>query len=604
MHSVTGAGPGRPVAEPTTAAEPAGAAEPATASGPAGSASPVEAAEPAEPAGAAEPADHPGPADATKSTRPADPVEAITPAGAADRADRSDQTGLAAPTAGRARLLTRLAAAGIGGSILIMIAASAVRDSWMYPPVAPPAWGPPWDLQSVHVPVAAVTVALWIAVLVGLGGVIAGLTAVRLGARPSVRGLLVAAALAVAVLTVLPPAGSTDAFDYAAYGRILALGHSPYVMTPYHLRLAHNTFARSVPATWQHFVSVYGPLATLEQFVAAKLGGISAARITFWLKLWNSLAFGLVAFVADRMLRHDPARRLRAHLLWTINPLLLWVIVAAGHLDVLAAAAGLLGLLALGEQRGSARPSVGRLVAAGALIGVAADIKANYVLFGLGVAWALRRSPAALVTAAIAALAVLVPSYAWFGMPAVRALSARRDGLSADSFYHVLESQRHLALIAAVLVVAAAVLTLRRLPDGIPGRPAVRAALALSVAWLFFWPYQFPWYDTMIICLLLLYPASRLDWLVLARVAAGTFPNIPGNPGVLLGPFLGTIHTLSVAIFTPLVLLGVAVSLVVLCLTGNWKMCQPGAPPGAGPPGTAPPGTAPADAALTTSATG
>jgi hypothetical protein len=152
-------------------------------------------------------------------------------------------------------------------------------------------------------------------------------------------------------------------------------------------------------------------------------------------------------------------------------------------------------------------------------------------------------------------------------------------------------------------VVAVAALTLRRLPDGISARPAVRAALALSVAWLFFWPYQFPWYDTMIICLLVLYPASRLDWLVLARVAAGTIPNIPGNPGVPLGPFVGLAHSLSVAVFTPIVLLGVALGLVVLCLTGNWKMREPGEPPGA-VPGAAGDPRDPGDVALARSATG
>jgi hypothetical protein len=537
MHSVTGAGPGRPAGHPAGPSGPAGAAELAGA------------------------ADHVGPGEPAHAITPADP---------------------AGPAPGRARLLTWLAAAGIGGAILIMIAASAVRDSWMYPPIVLPASGPPWDLQSAHVPVGVVTVALWTAVIAGLGGVIAGLAAVRLGARPSVRVLLAAAALAVAALTVLPPAGSTDAFDYAAYGRIVALGHSPYVMTPYHLRLAHNAFAQSVPATWQHFVSVYGPLATLEQFLAAKLGGISAARITFWLKLWDSLAFGLVALVADRVLRHDPARRLRAHLLWTVNPLLLWAIVAAGHLDVLAAAAGPLGLVALGGQRDGARPSLTRLVAAGALIGVAADIKANYVLFGLGVAWALRRSPGALAAAALAAFAVLVPSYAWFGWPAVHALTARRDGLSADSFYHALllpALRPHLALIAAVLVIAVAALILRRLPEGVPGRPAVRAALALSVAWLFLWPYQFPWYDTMIICVLVLYPASRLDWLVLARIAAGLIPNIPGNPGAPLGLVLDRLHYLSVAFVTPMALLAAAAVLVWLCLSGNWNLREPGDPP-------------------------
>jgi hypothetical protein len=158
------------------------------------------------------------------------------------------------------------------------------------------------------------------------------------------------------------------------------------------------------------------------------------ARIVFWLKLWNSAAFAIVAFAMDRLLRSDPARRLRAHLLWTINPLLLWDLVAAGHIDVLAAAAGMLGLLALGEHSAS-RPGIPRVLAAGALIGVAADIKINYALFGLGLAWALRRTPSGLVAAAGAALMTLLPGYLWFGPPAARALLNRRNGTSADNFY-------------------------------------------------------------------------------------------------------------------------------------------------------------------------
>jgi hypothetical protein len=322
------------------------------------------------------------------------------------------------PAADRARSLTWLAAGGICGSILIMIAASVLRNSWNTPHLVLPGWGP-WGVQNARVSVNAVSVALWIAILAGAGGVIAGLVAVRRGARVSVRALLIVAALAVIALTVLPVAGSNDALDYAAYGRIVVLGHSPYVMVPQHLQLAHNAFASAVPGPWRNFVSVYGPLATAEQFLAAKLGGLSAARITFWLKLWNSLAFALVAFVADRLLRGDPARRLRAHLLWTINPLLLWDVVAAGHLDVLAAAAGLLGLLALGRHTDDAPPPLSRVIAAGALIGVAADVKVNYVLFGLAAAWALRRSLVSLAAAAGAALVVLVPGYAWFGVPAV-----------------------------------------------------------------------------------------------------------------------------------------------------------------------------------------
>jgi hypothetical protein len=480
-----------------------------------------------------------------------------------------------------------------------MIVMSAVRDSWMYPPLAGSGAAPPWDLRSAGVSGGVATAALWFAVLAGAGGVVAGLLAVRRGARPSIRVLLIAAALAVVALAVLPPTGSTDIFDYAAYGRIMALGHNPYVITPSRLRLAHDAFAPSVPITWQRVASVYGPLATLEQFLAAKLGGISVARVVFWLKLWNAIGFGAVALVADRMVRSDPARRLRVHLLWTINPLLLWDIVAAGHLDVLAAAAGLVGLLAIGGQRGGlpdqARPALGRVLAAGALIGIAADIKINYVIFGLALAWVLRRSPARLAAAAAAAFAVVIPGYAWFGWPAVRALAARRDGVSADTFYHLFvvdtHWRSHLTLAASVLVAAVAVIALRRMPDCSPARPAVMPGLALSVAWLFFWPYQLPWYDVMIVCLLILYPASRLDWLVLLRLTAATLGEVPGNPpSVMLSSephLLIVFHNVAVYALAPLSLFAAAAGLVVLCLSRRWELSWRGGPAAALPGATA-----------------
>ncbi len=490
------------------------------------------------------------------------------------------------PTAGRAaRVLTWLATVAIGCSILVMIAASAVRDSWQYPPIILPSVGPPWDLTSLHLSEGAATVAIWSALIVGAIGVIAGLAAVQRGARPSLRILFIAAAVAVVALTVFPPAGSTDAFDYAAYGRLAVLGHSPYVSTPHLLRITHDAIWRSVPITWQRFYSVYGPLGTLEQFLAAKLGGTSAARITFWLKLWNSIAFGVVAYVADRVLRSDPAQRLRAHLLWTINPLLLWDLIASGHIDLLAAAFGILGILVLGRHSEAVRPPLLRVLAAGVLIGAAADIKINFALFGVGLAWVLRRSWSGLAAAALGAVVVIAPSYAYFGLPAVHALSARRNGTSADSFYNdflVGHLRLHLGEIAAVLVIAVALLVYKRLPMGDLSRPVIRAALVLTVAWLFFWPYQFPWYDAMIIVLLMFYPATRLDWLVIGRIAAGSLPNTPGNPS---GPFgvLGTMHHWAISVVAPMVLLIAAVSLVVLCLTGQWTPHLRGGPPGPAP---------------------
>jgi len=494
--------------------------------------------------------------------------------------------GRAAPTAGPARVLSWLAMIGIGSSILIMIAASAVRDSWMYPPIKLPSAGPPWDLTAVHMSAGVATASLWIALIVGGLGVVAGLGAVQRGARPSIKMILIAAAVTVVLLTVFPPAGSTDAFDYAAYGRLVVLGHSPYQDAPRLLRDTHDAIARSVPTIWQKFYSVYGPLGTLEQFFAAKLGGTSAARITFWLKLWDSIAFGVVAYVADRMLRSNPAQRLRAHLLWTINPLLLWDLIAAGHIDLLAGAFGLLGILVLGQHSETVRPPLLRVLAAGALIGAAADIKINFALFGLALIWVLRRSLTGLAAAAAGALAVIVPGYAWFGLPAVKALSARRNGTSADSFYvdfigsHI---RPHLAEIAVVLVIAMAVLAYKRMPMGDTTRPVIRVALVLSLAWLFFWPYQFPWYDTMIIVLLMFYPATRIDWLVIARIVAGSLPNTPGNPFSPPGHVLELLHHWSIVVVAPLVLLAAAIGLVVLCLTGLWTPRAPGGPPGPAP---------------------
>jgi hypothetical protein len=82
------------------------------------------------------------------------------------------------------------------------------------------------------------------------------------------------------------------------------------------------------------------------------------------------------------------------------------------------------------------------------------------------------------------------------------------------------------------------------------------------------WPFQRPWYDVMIIALLVLYPASRLDWVVLVRLgfAAITYMDATTLPrGWLLSlqMFEGEWITSTVR------MLAVA-ALLWLCLTGRW----------------------------------
>jgi hypothetical protein len=477
----------------------------------------------------------------------------------------------------------------IGSSLLIMIAVSVAGPSKAVVSVPRAGLGPPWWI-ALHPAAWLVTVALWVAALAGAGGVAAGLVAARRGWRPPVKMLVAGALAAAAVLAVLPPAGSTDTLDYAAYGRMVAIGHDPYVMTPEQLRLSGDPVGVAAPIPWETKHSLYGPLATIEQGTAAILGGTSAARITFWLKVWNALAFALVVLALDRLLRADPAARVRAHMLWSLNPLLLWGLVAAGHVDTVAAAVGFLALALvspslMGRGEAGRKPSVLAGLAAGAMVGMAADIKITFVLFGLGIALAARRSARTVLAAGAGALAVLVPSYLWFGPPAVAVLFYRDASATSDNFYQLfsrpfgLIRPPDLLLVAAVLLVVTGWLLLRRLPGGPPGWPAIRPALALSLAWLLVWPYQRPWYDAMVFCLLALFPASRLDWPVLARLGAGTLYSIPGMPGPLPAVFFGLLPV-EQRLLVPLVRLAALLAVMTMCLTGAWHARRRAGPPG------------------------
>jgi hypothetical protein len=531
-----------------------------------------------------------------------------------DRTTRSASPGLT-------RLLGWLAAAAIAVSTLIIIAVSAAGPNVAVPVMRKPSVSPPW-WHALHLTATFVTVSLWAAMVLGCAGVIAGLVAVARGARPPVRAVMAAAFLAVAVVTVLPSAGSTDAISYAANGRMAVIGHSPYVMTPLQLQRSGDPVGRQIPfseipSTWLTTVSVYGPVATGAEWAAAELGGSSLARITFWLKLEEALAFGAVIVALDRMLRADPAQRLRAHLLWSVNPLLLWEIVASGHIDGLAALFGLLGVAALrlrpsptsssptsssptsssptsssqaSSSQASGTPNGDRgqiglrdAALAGLAIGVATGIKAEYALFALAVAWACRRSLKPLAAAAAGFVLVVVPVYLAAGTPAIKVLITRSPGITWDTMYQlfwrpvlgytqfsVTSVPPHLELVAYLLFAAVAVLAVLRLPDRLPDLPAVTPALALSLAWLFVTAFQRPWYDVMAISLLALYSASRLDWVVLIRLLAGATVYVQAVQSPVQPHWLADLGQFDGAWLTPGVRLLATVALVWLCISGRW----------------------------------
>ncbi|HTU74654.1 MAG TPA: hypothetical protein VMG38_14155, partial [Trebonia sp.] len=223
------------------------------------------------------------------------------------------------------RRAARIAVAAITASIVVMVARGALGPARPLPvfPAAPP-W-PPWFAQ-VHLAPSVAPVLPWVAVLLSAAGLAAGLIAIRQGWRPSHRRLIAGSVLAVLALMVVPPVASGDPLQYyAAYGRVALLGHNPYLAGSDEWLPAGDpidvSIRQVVPRILPLPPSGYGPAATASEEAAVAIAGDCPARILFWLKVWNALAYIALVLVLDRLTRSDPARRARAHLLWSVNPL-------------------------------------------------------------------------------------------------------------------------------------------------------------------------------------------------------------------------------------------------------------------------------------------
>lgn len=405
-------------------------------------------------------------------------------------------------------------------------------------------------------PSVTVVVALdWTAQVLGALGVGLGLLALRRGWCPAPGRLLAAGLLALAPLAVLPLAGSTDALSYAVYGRMAVLGRDPAGAVPWDLIRLDDPVARFAPLSWRHTPSVYGPVANWIFQGAALLGGASMAKITFIWKLLAAAAFGLAAIGLDRLAGPDPVRRARVHLLWTLNPLMIWAVVVGAHVDGPAAACVVGALLALHRRDGA---STRMALAAGLLIGLAAGIKAPFALAGLGVAWGLRRDGTRLTAVLAGAAATLGLAYLAAGASAVRVLTSKTDSFSPVNPWRwplrLIEGDQWasapMGLIGLVAGVLMAGLLVWRLPPGPPALPAVRPMFALCAAWLITSPLQRPWYDAMLFPLLALMPASRMDGVLLLRGTVAGFGFLPGVPSRGPEPWPGVMRWI-MTVFVP-----------------------------------------------------
>lgn len=482
----------------------------------------------------------------------------------------------------------RLGLTGIAVSVGLMLALGALGPSATQPRYGTPSAAPPWFL-FVHPSDLVVYVMVIATLLFAAAGVGLALLAVRRGWSPSPRVLLAGGAAATVLLLLVPSMGSTDVLHYAASGRITALGGNPYTVTPAQLAQTGDPVGRHAMADmWSHLPSNYGPVATAMHWVAAQLGGGSTLRTVWWIAVFNGAGFVATGWLLDRLAAPDRRRRVRAQIIWSLNPVLLWHLVVGAHVDGLAVLAAVTGFSALTLRR-SGLWSGGL---AGAAIGVACAIKISYLVLVPGLVWALwhdRRRLAAgiagggVVTAVLYARyfpeAILVPIQEGTRVMGASSWAPFLQSLASTSLSR---SQVEVIIAGASMVAFAALagLLARGLPPGYGDTLAVRAARPTAVvvaAWLLTTPHAAPWYDAIAWALVPLLPASWFVPALLAHTTLLSFGYLYLPVSKPLEPqWLADLTTIdAMHLIIPLCITGVGVLAAVLCVRARMRRWLP-----------------------------
>lgn len=500
---------------------------------------------------------------------------------------------------------------GIGISLACFLVTALLGPS-VFQPALDGGWAePPYALDVRPSPYLVIGLVA-AGVAAGAAGLGMCFAAVRKGWRVRAKPLVVAGIMAAVAFMMMPPIGSTDHLNYASYGRMAATGHDPYETSA--SELPHDPVA-GAPEEWRTTPSVYGPIATGEQAVAAWIGGGSVRLTVFVLSAVNVLAFAATALLLYRAAGSEE-RRLRTALLWTCNPLVLLHLIAGAHNDVLAIAP-MVAALAVFSARGGwgrggwLRAGWVRALAAGVLTGVGAAVKLPAALVAGGPAWVLLRrtwtqrgrSAGGLAALAGGAGAVAALSYLLAGPHALDQVREASGMVSFATPWHLLDEwlgrgARRDVIKAGALVLGLAlfVLLARALPreDVPPGGAADdgedrRIAAAFVLAWLLAAPYALPWYDGFGWAVLALLPWTRVDWVLLAHTAALSFAYLPARAParISLPDDLSWLFTFVRPTVIPWTLVAVLAALVIQCLRFSGRSPATGRPrrASAGSPG-------------------
>ena len=449
------------------------------------------------------------------------------------------------PTSRLVDVRDRFAGPALVVSFGLLLLVGVAGESAAKPGLGPRGWAP-GDLAWAPGP-ALVTGLLWVAYVLGAvavwsrlkgepsvvsGAGLLGAVAARARRRLAPGGWAVPVGLGVLAL-LTGPFGSADHTNYAAYGRIVALGGDPYLTPPSEWSPV-DPVVSGVEPPWTDTVSVYGPFATVLQTVTSHLGG-SNLRETVW--CWQVVV--VLAWLGVRyLLLRSGATARRVDTLWTLNPLVFGVGVLGAHVDLVAAALGMAALVLAARNP----------LAAGVFAGLAVSCKITYGVVGLAVLvgwWVHQRTGFVRRAAAFvaAALVVVVPLHLWAGPHVFDQLDRARRSISLATPWRLLYealagplpsgTARSLVTWLAVVVALVLVVLLARLTRGLAPETSTGAAarwvLVLGAAYSLAAPYSLPWYDLLTWAALPVLAASVLDTILVVRLAAMAVAYVPGR---------------------------------------------------------------------------
>jgi hypothetical protein len=439
-----------------------------------------------------------------------------------------------------------LSALGLGGVAFVGLCATAPQQSVATPPVLLPLTSVARDLGAPHLPDMVANVIMYASITLCCLGLAMMLWANSRGWSPNPRRVFLAAAAAVAAVVNITPVGSSDIASYAAYGRIAALGYNPYTYTPARLPggAASNPYTEIVSHFWTGTASVYGPVATWTQLLAAQIGGAKP-----WLTIWVLMMMMGAAFLATGyVLLRTAANPVRAVLLWVANPLLIVELVMGGHLDALVALFAIAAIVL--SRKGT---TLRHDVVVALLVGVAGGIKINAAFVALGIAIPLLHDRAWARLARIGVIAGLTTFglyYFSYGLSALRPLAGASKMVISPTIWRAIQEIALLSggkgaenMVTTVigfawppLMLALAWYLYKRLSPDVP--TVVAATCALTFSWVLVAPWSLPWYSSIAWVTVALLPRNSLTrWLTLATGTLSILHFNGGQPtNVQVGP--------------------------------------------------------------------